>query len=167
MAFEAVFHELTPGVAGYFRLSGMTDVDELTNEVFSDVHRGLDTFTGDWGGFRSWVFTIAHNRMVDETRRARRRPPVTRTEVPEEAALGDVEAEALDALADERLRRLLSRISPDQRQVLLLRIVADLPLEEVAVTLRKSVGAVKSLQHRALASLRRTLEEEEALSHDS
>lgn len=160
VAFEAVFHELAPAVAGYLRLNGVSEVDELTNEVFAQVHRGLHRFSGDWAGFRSWVFTIAHHRMVDEARRARRRPPVAMAEVSEEAATGDVEAEALDVLSDERLHRLLSILSEDQRQVLLLRIVADLPLEEVAVTLGKTVGAVKSLQHRALASLRRALEQE-------
>lgn len=160
VAFEAVFHELAPAVAGYLRLNGVSEVDELTNEVFAQVHRGLHRFSGDWAGFRSWVFTIAHHRMVDEARRARRRPPIALAEVSEEAATGDVESEALDALSDERLHRLLSILSDDQRQVLLLRIVADLPLEEVAVALGKTVGAVKSLQHRALASLRRALEQE-------
>ena len=160
VAFEAVFHELAPAVAGYLRLNGVSEVDELTNEVFAQVHRGLHRFSGDWAGFRSWVFTIAHHRMVDDARRARRRPPIALAEVSEEAATGDVESEALDALSDERLHRLLSILSEDQRQVLLLRIVADLPLEEVAVALGKTVGAVKSLQHRALASLRRALEQE-------
>jgi len=160
VAFEAIFHELAPAVAGYLRLNGVSEVDELTNEVFAQVHRGLSGFTGDWSGFRSWVFTIAHHRMVDDARRARRRPPVAMAEVSEEAATGDVESEALDALSDERLHRLLSILSNDQRQVLLLRIVADLPLEEAADALGKTVGAVKSLQHRALASLRRALEQE-------
>src|SRR5688572_31716933 len=76
IAFEAVFHELAPSVAGYLRLNGVAEVDELTNEVFSQVHRGLPRFTGDWAGFRSWVFTIAHHRMVDDARRARRRPAI-------------------------------------------------------------------------------------------
>jgi len=162
VAFEVVFRELAPAVGGYLRLNGVSEVDELTNEVFAQVHRGLRRFTGDWGSFRSWVFTIAHHRMVDEVRRIRRRPPVTSAAVSDEAATGDVESEALDALADERLHRLLSTLSDDQRQVLLLRIVADLPLEETAATLAKSVGAVKSLQHRALAALRRSLEQEGA-----
>jgi RNA polymerase sigma-70 factor (ECF subfamily) len=161
VAFEAVFRELSPAVAGYLRLNGAAEVDELTNEVFAQVHRGLQRFSGDWGGFRSWVFTIAHHRMVDDSRRARRRPPIAAADVSEEASTGDVESEALDSLSDERLHRLLSTLSEDQRRVLLLRVVADLPLEEAAATLGKTVGAVKSLQHRALASLRRELEQEE------
>lgn len=158
VAFESVFHELAPRVAGYLRLNGAAEVDELTNEVFAQVHRGLQRFSGDWGGFRSWVFTIAHHRMVDEARRSHRRPPVAMADVSEEAATGDVESEVMDALSEERLHGLLAVLSEDQRRVLLLRVVADLPLEDAAATLGKTVGAVKSLQHRALASLRRSLE---------
>lgn len=160
VAFEVIFHELAPVVAGYLRLNGAREVDELTNEVFAQVHRGLKGFAGDWGGFRSWVFTIAHHRMVDSARRAKRRPLEAYGDVAEEASTGDVEREALDALSEEHLHELLGVLSPDQRQVLLLRIVADLPLEEAAVTLGKTVGAVKSLQHRALAALRRAMEQE-------
>jgi RNA polymerase sigma-70 factor (ECF subfamily) len=75
---------------------------------------------------------------------------------------GDVELEAFQALSDERLRALLGGLSIDQRAVLLLRIVADLPLDDVAQALGKTLGAVKSLQHRALASLRRSLQTQEA-----
>lgn len=164
VAFEVVFYELAPAVAGYLRLNGAVEADELTNEVFAQVHRGLPRFTGDWGGFRSWVFTIAHHRLVDEVRRSRRRPPLAHVEVAEEASQGDAESEALAGLSDERVRELLSVLSDDQRQVLLLRIVADLPLEETAATLGKTVGAVKSLQHRALASLRRALEQEQSVT---
>lgn len=161
-AFEGVYEELASTVAGYLRFNGVTEVDEMTNEVFAHVHRGLARFKGDWVGFRSWVFTIAHHRIVDERRRSRRRPVVISSDVSIEPSAGDVEAEAMDALSDEHLLRVLTRLSADQRDVLLLRIVADLPLEEVAQALGKSVGAVKSLQHRALGALRRQLEQQRA-----
>lgn len=157
-AFEYVYDELAPTVAGYLRLNGTAEVDELTNEVLAQVHRGLPRFSGDWAAFRSWVFTIAHHRMVDGRRRARRRPMIADADVAEEMSAGDVEEEALAALSNEDLGAILSQLSADQRQVLLLRIVADLPLEVVAETLGKTVGAVKSLQHRALGTLRRQLE---------
>lgn len=161
-AFVAVYHELATAVAGYLRFNGVSDVDGLTNEVFAHVHRGLPRFSGDWAGFRSWVFTIAHHRMVDDARRAHRRPQVVPSDLTPDLPAGDVEQDAIDVLSDERVRSLLSGLSPDQRQVLLLRIVADLPLEEVALAVGKSVGSVKSLQHRALAALRRALEREGA-----
>ena len=157
-AFEAVYAALSPAVASYLRMNGVADVEGLTNEVFLQVHRGLVRFRGDWPAFRSWVFTIAHHRMVDDTRRAARRPRLVPLGSATEGPTGDAELDALDSLSDEGVRQLLAGLSADQRAVVLLRIVADLPIEQVARALGKTTGAVKSLQHRALAALRRALE---------
>ena len=161
-AFEAIYGGLSPSVASYLRMNGVADVDGVTNEVFLQVHRGLPRFQGDWPAFRSWVFTIAHHRMVDETRRAVRRLRVVPMDDLIDGPTGNAELDALDAMADARLRALLDGLSEDQRAVLLLRISSDLSLERVAEVLGKSLGAVKALQHRALANLRRALDTEEA-----
>lgn len=160
-AFTYLYEELAPAVAGYLRHSGVAEVDEVTNEVLAQVHTGLPSFSGDWLGLRSWVFTIAHHRMVDHHRRVKRRPIEVAEDLAPEPVDGDVESEALDLLSAQRVQDLLTDLSADQRQVVLLRIVADLPLEEVATAMSKSVGAVKALQHRALAALRRQLDQQE------
>lgn len=159
-AFERIYRSLAPTVAGYLRWNGSVDVESLTNEVMAQVHRNLSRFTGDGAGFRSWVFTIAHHRMVDERRAHGRRPLLADGEVSEGALVGDAEDDALAALGTGALREMLGGLSPDQRDVLLLRIVADLSLDDVAAALGKRRGAIKSLQHRALATLRRRLERE-------
>jgi RNA polymerase sigma-70 factor (ECF subfamily) len=161
-AFERIYRELSPSVASYLRWNGVVDVESLANEVMAQVHRNLQRFTGDAAAFRSWVFTIAHHRMVDDRRAGGRRPTIADAEIQETTLIGNVEDEALDMLGDRRLRELLEGLSPDQRDVLLLRIIADLSLEDVAVALGKRRGAVKSLQHRALATLRRQLDRERA-----
>jgi len=164
-AFEDLYRALAPTVAAYLRWNGVGDVESLTNEVMAQVHRNLGRFTGDGTAFRSWVFTIAHHRMVDERRSVSRRPVVIEREVQETAVTGDAELDALDALSDQELQSLLDVLSPDQRAVVLLRIVADLPIDAVASALGKQPGAIKSLQHRALATLRRHLERER-IHHD-
>lgn len=156
-AFERIYQELAAPVASYLRWNGVADVDGLTNEVMANVHRGLPRFQGDWTAFRSWVFTIAHHRLIDDRRAARRRPVVVEEVTDGHAAIQDAEEDALAALGSERVATLLAALSVDQREVLLLRVVADLPIEDVAHALGKSIGAVKSLQHRALATLRRQL----------
>jgi len=161
-AFERIYRTLSPPVASYLRWHGVVDVEAVANEVLAQVHRNLPKFAGDSSGFRSWVFTIAHHRMVDDRRARGRRPAVADAEVSETSQVGDAEADALDQLGDDRLRALLEVLSPDQRDVLLLRIVADLSLDDTAAALGKNRGAVKSLQHRALATLRRHLEREGA-----
>jgi RNA polymerase sigma-70 factor (ECF subfamily) len=156
-AFEGIYRELAAPVASYLRWSGAGDVNGLTNEVMANVHRGLPRFRGDWSAFRSWVFTIAHHRLVDDRRAQRRRPVVARELTDTEVGVGHAEEDVLLHLGDERVAELLATLSSDQRDVLLLRVVADLALEDAADALGKSIGAVKSLQHRALATLRRQL----------
>lgn len=158
-AFAGIYELLVRPVAGYLRSRGVPDVEDLTSEVFLAVFAGLGGFEGDGAGFRSWVFTIAHRRAVDHWRRLGRTPATTDLEPgPDdgEAALS-AETVALGILDEERTRALLDRLSPDQRDVLLLRLVADLSLDQVADVLGKTVGAVKALQHRGLAQLRKTL----------
>lgn len=158
-----LWSSLAPQVAGYLRAQGAPEPDDLASEVFLGVFRGLASFSGDEEKFRSWVFTIAHRRLVDERRRLVRRPPP--------APLGDddragaspsasAEHEALRRLSEERVRRVCERLVPDQRDVLLLRLVGGLTSEEVAVALGKSPGAVRALQRRGVASLRRIFEQE-------
>jgi RNA polymerase sigma-70 factor (ECF subfamily) len=158
-AFDDIYRSLAGQVASYLRWHRATDPDGLTNDVFAQVHRNLPRFEGDEHGFRSWVFTIAHHRMIDDRRRANRQPRVQDDlGVEEHMGLGDVEDDAFAVLAHDRVRDLLTVLSPDQRDVVLLRIVADLSVEEVARMLDKREGAIKALQHRALAALRRHLD---------
>lgn len=154
-AFERIYAQLAGPVAGYLRLRGASDPDGLTNEVMLGVFRGLPTFEGDVAAFRSWVFTIAHRRLVDDRRRRAVRPTTSELDRGHgETAGGDVEEEALAQLEDEDLRALLGELTTDQREVVLLRVVADLSVDEVAGVLGKKPGAVKMLQRRGLAALR-------------
>jgi RNA polymerase sigma-70 factor (ECF subfamily) len=160
-ALERIYGQLGGAVHGYLRSQGVDDPEGATNDVFLRVFGALDRFSGTPAAFRSWVFTIAHHLVVDQRRFASRRPRAVAVEqLPEPAACGhDPEAVALGRLGLERLRALLDLLTAEQRDVLLLRFVADLSLEEVAEAQGRTVGAVKAMQHRALASVRRLLEE--------
>lgn len=159
-AFERVFRALAPAVHGYLRAQGARDPEGAVNEVFLRVHRRLPTFEGGVAAFRSWVFAIAHNYAVDERRWARRRPPEEPVErTPDTTSYLAADEEVLARLGDARVRALLGILSPDQRDVLLLRFVADLSIEQVAAATSRSVTAVKALQRRGLDALRRRLHE--------
>ena len=162
-AFEQLYRTMAGQVSSYLRWHRASDPDGLTNDVFVQVHRNLAGFSGDEAGFRSWVFTIAHHRMIDDRRRANRQPRVDgEAGVEEHMGTGDVEDDVLAWLAHDRVRDLLAVLSRDQRDVVLLRIVADLSVEEVARMLGKREGAVKALQHRALNALRRHIDRQRA-----
>ena len=162
-ALEAIYLELAPAVTGYLRGQGVRDPDDVTSEVFVGVVKGLDRFRGNERDFRTWVFSIAHRRIIDERRRLARRheDPMDPAEMGARLAgaiLGDAEAEALEGLGTGWALDALRELSPDQRAVLLLRVLADLSVEQVASILGKAPGAVKSLQRRGLIALARLLE---------
>jgi RNA polymerase sigma-70 factor (ECF subfamily) len=147
-------------VLGYLRAQGATEPEDLASEVFLRVFDRLPQFSGDEANFRSWLFTIAHRILIDDVRRRQRRPQTTTLGVDAESTrAGDVETEALANVGAEWADELLASLPPDQRAVVALRVTADLSLEQVAHILDKRVGAVKALQHRALANLRRRCEE--------
>jgi RNA polymerase sigma-70 factor, ECF subfamily len=156
-AWDQLFRQFAPAVAGYLRLRGSAEPDDLTSEVFIAVFRNLASFRGTEANFRSWIFVIAHRRLQDERRRRTRRPALADEEFDESqaAAVGDVEEDALRLMATERVEAICARLVPDQRDVLLLRVVGDLTIDQIAEVLDKSPGAVKQLQRRAFEAVRR------------
>lgn len=160
-AFERLYVELAPVVAGYLRLQGAAEPDDLTSETFLGVFGRLASFEGSEQQFRSWVFTIAHRRLIDERRRSSRRRSITTadTEILDRPG-GDVERDVFAVLGTARVYELCAGLSDDQREVLVLRIVGDLTVEQVAAIVGKSPGAVKALQRRALTALRKTVVQE-------
>ena len=137
---ESVFRVLGGPVHGYLRASGAIESEDLLSDVFLDVTRSLRRFEGDDDALRRWVFTIAHNRLVDERRRIARRRKVAAAELVQPMRPPD---EPFDA----ELEAALDQLTPDQRDVVVLRFVADFPLETVASMMGRRVGAVKALQH--------------------
>lgn len=160
-ACQWIYESLAGRVAGYLRLHGSREPDDLTSEVFLKVFDHLRDFEGDEPGFRSWVFTIAHRLLIDEHRRQSRRPQTVELSIPvtESVPGGNAETDAFEAIADQRVTAVLDDLAPEQREVLSLRIVGDLTIDQIAEVLGKSPGAVKSLQHRGVAALRRRLRE--------
>lgn len=160
-AFEELYTRFAPAVAGYLRMRGAADPEGLTNEAMLGVFRGLPSFEGDVAGFRSWLFTIAHRRLIDDRRRRSVRPQTDELlDERHEFLGGNVEQEAFSSLGHDRVEALLAELTEEQRDVVLLRVVADLSVDEVARVLDKRTGAIKMLQRRGLAALRRMLESE-------
>ena len=125
---------------------------------------GLRRFTGDEPAFRSWLFVIAHRRVIDSARkRSRRLPPADPYEVESRPmeSVQSAEASALELVSTETVAALLSHLTDQQRAVIELRVVADLSLRETARILGKRIGSVKALQKRGLEALRRQIQDPE------
>jgi RNA polymerase sigma-70 factor (ECF subfamily) len=158
-AFERLYRDLAPAVTGYLRLHGALEPDDLASETFLGVFTGLAAFTGDEDALRAWVFTIAHRRLVDDWRRRSRRPQVCDGDDDLTAVCGgDVEDDVFVRVGAEDVHRLCGALPDDQRTVLLLRILADLTVEQIASVMDRSAGSVKALQRRGLRTLRDRLE---------
>ena len=153
-AWERIYRDLAGPVTGYLRAHGAAEPDDLAGEAFLQVVRGLPRFSGDERDFRAWVFTIVHRRLLDERRRRGRRP-VASDSPPVDLPGGDVREEAQERLDRRRVLGLLEDLPPDQRSVLLLRIIGDMTIEEIARAIGKRPGAVKALQRRGLKSVAR------------
>jgi RNA polymerase sigma factor (sigma-70 family) len=147
---DTVYRDLAPAVLGYLRAQGAADPEDLLMDVFVAVVRDLDGVRGDRAAVRRWVFTIAHHRVVDERRHRARRTRLRSVDIPE---MDGSVPDAMSTGADPELIAALATLTPEQRDVLGLRVVADLPVADVARILRKRPDAVKSMQHRALTSL--------------
>jgi RNA polymerase sigma-70 factor, ECF subfamily len=131
------------------------DAEDLTTQTFMKMLEAIRRFEWRSVPFSAWLLRIAHNLAMDHFRANRRWQP--EEDLPESADGEECSAEeqALASLGETRLLTLIERLSPEQRQVLTLKFVYRFSNGEVAAILGKTEGAVKSLQHRALASLER------------
>ena len=143
----ALYQAVAPCVLGYLRAQRAPDPENLLGEVFLQVVRDLPRFRGDDEALRPWVFSIARHRLVDGQRRQARRRAMADAPVPDVASPPPPEP------FDPELVAALARLTSDQREVVVLRFVADLSSNAVAELTGRSVGAVKALQHRALDAL--------------
>jgi RNA polymerase sigma-70 factor (ECF subfamily) len=135
--------------------------EDLTGDVFKSAIEGLPRFRGSVEMLGGWLFRIARHDLSDHRRRQARHLVQPLDDLLEEAALAgeavDPEELALDRVESDQVLAALRQLSPDQREVLLLRMAAGLTAPEVAAIVGKTTGAVKALQHRGVASLARVL----------
>jgi RNA polymerase sigma-70 factor (ECF subfamily) len=139
----------------YFRGKGMADPEDLASTVWLEVAASLHRFEGDEPDFRCWLFTIAARRRIDDLRSVRRR------EDRDERSRSALQSTVIESAADqadrsdslERALALIRTLPADQADAVLLRVVGDLSVTEVAEIMHKREGNVRVLVHRGLAKL--------------
>jgi RNA polymerase sigma-70 factor (ECF subfamily) len=138
------------------------DAEDLTTQTFLKMLESIGRFRWQSAPFSAWLFRIAHNLAMDHFRAARRWQP--EEDVPEPPVDESTSAEmgALESIGRKSMLELIEDLSPEQQQVLTLKFVFNFANGEVATILGKTEGAIKSLQHRALASLQKQLESKTA-----
>lgn len=157
-AIAATYLEVAPGLRGYLlrqvRHGGVAD--DLLEQTFVELLEGHARLRGDGRALRAWLYRAARNNLSDWRKRAERRSDHQLTPRTVERLVSSdpaPEAAALAASLDPQLVAALAELTEDQREVVELRVVAGLPVAAVADLMGRRPGAVRGLQHRALARL--------------
>ena len=159
-AFDELYSRYSPRVFGYLfqRLNGNAEeAEDLTADVFTKVYEKIDGFQPQGAPLSAWVFRIAHNRLIDSVRRRPRQTQVTLDDAPELTS-GPVFSGINQQVALDQIKGGLARLTNEQRQVIVLRFLEGKSLAETAEIVGRNDDAVKKLQARGLASLRRGIE---------
>jgi RNA polymerase sigma-70 factor (ECF subfamily) len=133
------------------------DAEDLTNQTFVKMLESIERFQWRKVPFSAWLFRIAHNLAIDHFRARRRWQPEEEPPEPPDAEQRSAEDEAMHSIGRRSMLQMIEDLSDEQQQVLTLKFVFSFSNAEVATILGKTEGAVKSLQHRALASLQKQI----------
>jgi RNA polymerase sigma-70 factor (ECF subfamily) len=135
------------------------DAEDLTTQTFLKMLESIGRFRWQSAPFSAWLFRIAHNLAMDHFRARRRWQPEEDVPEPPGSEEPSAELEAMHSIGRQSMLELIDKLSPEQQQVLTLKFVFNFPNADVAKILEKTEGAIKSLQHRALASLQKQIQQ--------
>jgi RNA polymerase sigma-70 factor (ECF subfamily) len=149
-------------IYGYLHVSvgNRHDAEDLTTQTFLKMLESIGKFRWQSAPFSAWLFRIAHNLAMDHFRASRRWQPEEDVPEPEPDESTSAEADALQSIGRKSMMELIEDLSPEQQQVLTLKFLFNFANAEAATILGKTEGAIKSLQHRALASLQKQIEKQ-------
>lgn len=152
----------------YRRVGDPHLAEDLVGDVFVRVVQAIRSKRPWHTSFRAWLYRIAHNVVIDHYRHQQPVPTASLDEGWLPAVEESSRAPLQDPLDHQRLRAALCHLTQEQQQVLVLRFGEGLTIRETAQVMRKTTGAVKALQHRAIVTLRRILTRETKLRvHDT
>lgn len=159
-AFGALYERYAQTVFRYIysHLNNQLDAEDMTEEVFFRVWQSLHRYREQGVPLLAYLFRVARNTIIDHYRRAKNKeiqfPP--ELDLTPDTLPGPSEVVGA-RLEHQEIRQIMEKLHPEYREVLLLRFLSDLSPDETAQAMGKSEGAIRVLQHRALAALRKTL----------
>ncbi len=162
-ALARAYDEYAPAIYRYaYRLTGHEGTaQDVTSETFHKLLVALRDGGGPTDNLSAWLYRVAHNVVVDGYRHQPDEPPVPLDQAPEIPVPGRQESRLEEQERVARARSALQRLTSLQQQVIGLRFLEGLSIQETAEVMEKTQGAVKALQYRATNSLRRIMEEDD------
>ena len=138
----------------FYQVKDKTTAEDITEEVFLKAWRAIDSCRGKGKTFSSWLYRIARNQVIDEFRSRRKYPSI---EIETVAGISNTEREPEGELERQELLAVIACLPQSQRQVIILKFIEGLDNPEIARIIGKSQGAVRVLQMRALAKLKKVM----------
>lgn len=138
----------------YYNVHNKERAEDITQEVFLKAWKAIGSCKGKEKTFSSWLYRIAHNLIIDKLRKSQKQIS-HEAELPED--IGDTSDRMEISLEQRDLLKVIDVLSPNQRQVIVMKFIEDMDNREIAETMGKSTGAIRILQMRALETLRKTL----------
>ncbi len=138
----------------YLKVSNREEAEDITHQVFLSAWQNIKAYTFQGFPFSSWLYRIARNRVIDHYRTSKSTQSIEGTEAMLISSQENIVSATDNALEIERIQVALKRLPLDQQDVLIMRFVDDMPHKDIAAALKKTEGAVKVIQHRALKKLK-------------
>jgi RNA polymerase sigma factor (sigma-70 family) len=142
----------------YYNVHDKEHAEDITQEVFLKAWKAIGSCRGKEKTFSSWLYRIAHNLIIDKLRKSQKQPS-REAELPED--IRDTSDRMEISLEQRDLLKVIDVLSPNQRQVIVMKFIEEMDNREIAETMGKSTGAIRILQMRALETLRKTLGKEQ------
>jgi RNA polymerase sigma-70 factor (ECF subfamily) len=159
-ALKAIYESYFPPVYQFIRLRihDREQARDIAADVFLDLFLALRSHNAPRTSLRAWLFRVARNKVYDHYGKTKQFPTTTLDEWVPASDEEDVEIEFLRSVRVERVRHAMRMLASEQQEVLILRFGQGLNLQETADLMDKSVSATKSLQFRAMETLRMILD---------
>jgi RNA polymerase sigma-70 factor (ECF subfamily) len=142
----------------YYNVHNKEHAEDITQEVFLKAWKAIGSCKGKEKTFSSWLYRIAHNLIIDKIRKSQKQSS-REAELPED--IRDTSDRMEISLEQRDLLKVIDVLSPNQRQVIVMKFIEEMDNREIAETMGKSTGEIRILQMRALETLRNTLGKEQ------
>ncbi|PKO10960.1 MAG: RNA polymerase subunit sigma-24 [Chloroflexi bacterium HGW-Chloroflexi-2] len=143
----------------YYRTGNINEAEDLTSKVFQRAFRHIESYNQRGVPFSAWLYRIAHNLVANWYRdRSRKKEVALDDQLPSSFYFDFPESSLEKSEESEKMMKAIRRLPPERQQLIILKFVEGLSNSEIGLIMQKSEGAIKSLYHRTLESLRKEIE---------
>jgi RNA polymerase sigma-70 factor (ECF subfamily) len=142
------------------KVGSREEAEDITHQVFLSAWQKMKSYKHRGYPFSSWLYRIARNQVIDHYRAKRSEVSIDKIDPELFASVEHASDDLTEKFQLENVRKAIAALKPDYQDVVIMRFVEDISLKETAAILKKSEGAIKLIQHRAVKELKKALGDE-------